>query len=396
MRDFLWDGGDLAGGEHLVDWKAVCLAKDKGGLGIGNLEKRNKVLLMKWLWRFPKENQSLWYKVIKSRVGLHPNLWDSKTDDRGTFRSPWKAISSLYREFHQLVSFKVGNGNKVRFWEDAWAGENPLQVMFPSLFRLSSLKSHPISDFHNQSGPSFEGVTSWNLHFSRNLLDREIDQLIQLIQILETKRVCSTVVDRREWKGDFSGVFSCKSAFVWMRNDNALPLNFPTKTIWKTSVPAKVKVFIWLLVLGKVNVHTTMQKRRPYHYLSPGWCVLCKKENKSIDHLFLHCQFSFRLWCKIVKEFNREWVTPRSCIDLLGLGNGFFLNKKGKAPWKVATIATLWAVWLERNNRVFEEKEEVLEYVWDRIKLWVEIWLHDYKDFKRIPFYLLLRDWNPF
>ena len=42
-------------GDHLVGWEVVCLAKDKGGLGIGNLEKKNKALLMKWLWRFPKE-----------------------------------------------------------------------------------------------------------------------------------------------------------------------------------------------------------------------------------------------------------------------------------------------------------------------------------------------------
>ena len=55
------------------------------------------------------------YKVIKSIFGLHSNLWDSKVVDRGTFRSLWKAISSLYRDFHQLVSFKVGVGNKVRF-----------------------------------------------------------------------------------------------------------------------------------------------------------------------------------------------------------------------------------------------------------------------------------------
>ena len=31
MRDFLWDGGDLVGGEHLVDWEVVCRAKERGG-----------------------------------------------------------------------------------------------------------------------------------------------------------------------------------------------------------------------------------------------------------------------------------------------------------------------------------------------------------------------------
>ena len=47
MRDLFLEGGDLVGGVHLVGWEVVCHAKDKGGLGIGNLEKRNKALLMK-------------------------------------------------------------------------------------------------------------------------------------------------------------------------------------------------------------------------------------------------------------------------------------------------------------------------------------------------------------
>ena len=34
-----------------------------------------------------------------------------------------------------MVVFKVGNGNKIRFWEDVWVGENSLQALFPSLFR---------------------------------------------------------------------------------------------------------------------------------------------------------------------------------------------------------------------------------------------------------------------
>ena len=60
-------------------------------------------------------------------------------------------------------------------------GENSLEVLFPSLFRLSSLKSRPISEFYNHSSLSLGGTTSWHLHFSQGLLDREMDQLIQLL-----------------------------------------------------------------------------------------------------------------------------------------------------------------------------------------------------------------------
>ena len=72
-----------------------------------------------------------------------------------------------------------------------------------------------------------------------------------------------------------------------------------------------------------------------------------------------------------MKEFGKEWVIPRSSIDLLSLGQSFFLDKKGKTLWKVATIATFWAIWLERNRRIFEEVHESVESVWDRIRLWV-------------------------
>ena len=122
----------------------MCRTKEKGGLGIGNLERRNKAFLMKWLWRFLMEGHSLWYKVIKSKFGMSPNKWDSNMVDRGTFRSTWKAISSLYEDFHRMVSFKVGKGEKVRFWEDKLAGDNKLKRLFPSLFKLSTFNSRPI------------------------------------------------------------------------------------------------------------------------------------------------------------------------------------------------------------------------------------------------------------
>ena len=240
-------------------------------------------------------------------------------------------------------------------------GENSLEALFPSLFRLSSLKSRPISEFYNHSSLTLGGNTSWNLHFSQGLRDREIEQLIELLQFLETKRMSTSVEDRRDWIVDSSGLFSCKSAFIWVRKDDSLPVNLHAKIIWKLNIPVKVKVFSWLLVLGKVSVHTNLQKRRPYQSLSPGWCVLCKKNDESIDHLFLHCEFSFRLWCKFLKEFGRLWVIPKSNKKLLCLGQGFFLNRKGKVLWKVASTAIIWAIWLEQNNQIFEEKEDFLE-----------------------------------
>ncbi|KAM7490623.1 hypothetical protein LguiA_033544 [Lonicera macranthoides] len=88
MRDFLWEGRGEGKKDHLVNWEVVSRSKIDGGLGVGNLIKRNKALLGKWLWRFPLESNSLWHAIIASKYGSHPNGWDSSHDINGSLRAP--------------------------------------------------------------------------------------------------------------------------------------------------------------------------------------------------------------------------------------------------------------------------------------------------------------------
>ena len=79
MRNFFWEGYGERACDHLVRWELVSRSKDKGGLGIGNIAKKNEALLGKWLWRFPLEQNSLWCSIIKSKYGVHENGWDAST-----------------------------------------------------------------------------------------------------------------------------------------------------------------------------------------------------------------------------------------------------------------------------------------------------------------------------
>ena len=88
-----------------------------------------------------------------------------------------------------MVSFKIGNGNKVRFLEDRWAGEISLKEQFPSLFRISTFSSRLISNFVDQTRLHSEGFISWNFHFSWNSLDKEIHQILALLQSLEGRHL---------------------------------------------------------------------------------------------------------------------------------------------------------------------------------------------------------------
>ena len=62
---FLW--GDSK--THLVGCDKICAPIANGGLGIRKLTTFNKALLGKWLWRFGKEEDWLWRRVVASKYG---------------------------------------------------------------------------------------------------------------------------------------------------------------------------------------------------------------------------------------------------------------------------------------------------------------------------------------
>ncbi|RVW35207.1 putative ribonuclease H protein [Vitis vinifera] len=229
QRDFLWSGVGEGKRDHLVNWDVVCKPKSRGGLGFGKISIRNVALLGKWLWRYPREGSALWHQVILSIYGSHSNGWDVNNIVRWSHRCPWKAIALVYQEFSKFTRFVVGNGDRIRFWDDLWWGEQPLGVQYPRLLRVVTDKNAPISSI--------------------------------------------------------LGLFTVKSFFLALSQYSESPPIFPTKFVWNAQVPFKVKSFVWLVAHKKVNTNDLLQLRRPYKALSPDICKLCMKHGETVDHL---------------------------------------------------------------------------------------------------------------
>ena len=48
----------------------------------------------------------------------------------------WKNISQGLPSFSHYILFEIGDGSRVKFWQDCWYGESPFAVCFPKLFRF--------------------------------------------------------------------------------------------------------------------------------------------------------------------------------------------------------------------------------------------------------------------
>ena len=49
---------------------------------------------------------------------------------------------------------------------------------------------------------------------------------------------------------------------------------------------------------------------------------MCREDEETIDHLFLHCIVANELWATVLSLFGMHWVMPRRVVDLLDCWQG--------------------------------------------------------------------------
>ncbi|RVW51835.1 putative ribonuclease H protein [Vitis vinifera] len=304
------------------------------GQGLGKIPLRNRALLGKWLWRYLRESTALWHQVILSIYGTHSNGWDANTLVRWSHCCPWKAIAQVFQDFSKYTRFVVGDGERIRFWEDLWWGDQIFKDQYPRLFRVVTYKNIPISSILGSARPF-----SWNFNFRRNLTDYEIEDLERLMCSLDS---LSQMLD--------SSPFSPLSLYENLKS------------------PSKLRPLVWLVAHKKVNTNDLLQLRRPHKALSPDICKLCMEQGESADHLFLHCSVTLGLWHRLFQLAKMDWVPPKSISDMMFINyKDFGKSKRGLVLWQNACIDLIWVVWRERNARIFEDKAKNSENLWDSI-----------------------------
>ena len=65
-RNFFWRGNEDKKKFHLVKWEEVIKNKKDGGLGIRNMKKQYKSLMLKWRWKFITGENMLWREMIRA------------------------------------------------------------------------------------------------------------------------------------------------------------------------------------------------------------------------------------------------------------------------------------------------------------------------------------------
>ena len=107
-------------------------------MGVYPVTVLNKALLAKWWWKFAKEKEALWRRVICNKYKYEEEAWFPGEIHRSNGSALWLDILRIGKEhgvFKDLLSrnlkIKVVDGMNTRFWKEVWNWEKSLKKPFP-------------------------------------------------------------------------------------------------------------------------------------------------------------------------------------------------------------------------------------------------------------------------
>lgn len=364
-----------------MSWSKITKSKERGGLGIKDLRLMNECLILKWWWRFGVERNSLWRKVICSKYKLDVISWLPSSAPNRALSILWKDIvfvgqrdENLFRLFWSNVKISVGNGRSIRFWHDVWVGDAALHSVFPRIFNVCSQKQVIVGDVVQGRG-SYVNIS---LELRRGMYDWEQEEWSNLITLLNSVVLHPDKVDALEWRADKANNFSVNSLYRCIEAEGN-GLRKDLTYMWKNVAPPKVQFLGWLAMLGRVKTSELLLNLGILSDFNMSLCHFCGEVPESVNHLFLHCDMVWHVWCVVLRWWKVEWVVPASVKSLFCWWRGWKFKKIKRVLWELSSFAVLWSVWKMRNELIFQGVAPKWEEVGDLIKYRIACWMKTYR-----------------
>ena len=326
------------------------------------MELKNIALLSKWLYRL-LTTDGTWQQILRNKyLGSKPLVQAQWKSGDSHF---WASLMKVTRDFLRFGTFVIKDGSQVRFWEDTWLENSPLRDQYPQLYNIVRKKQDTVADVLSTQIP--------NLSWRRDLIGNKLVMWNNLVSRLSTI-VLSQERDEFKWNLDQTGVFSVKSHYLGLINQNTPNLN---KRIWKLKAPLKIKIFLWYLRRGVILTKDNLAKR---NWQGNQQCCFCH-ENETIQHLFFDCRFARMVWASVYAAWGipKPHNMPSMCGSWL---NG--ISKEYKPLVLLGAVALCWSVWLCRNVVVFDNKKfsflQVIYSTTHCLRTWAILQKHTLQD----------------
>ncbi|CAL9243404.1 unnamed protein product [Arabidopsis halleri] len=249
----------------------------------------------------------------------------------------------------------IGDGSCVSFWFDHWPSKGPLiDHLGQDGPRKSGLTLH--STVKDACGPS-----GWKLPSVRS----RSPLLVSLRQILLATNPPSSHSgpDVFYWESGNVSRKTFTTSHTWKQLRPSAPVQPWAKLVWfKGNIP-KLAFTFWISHLDRLP---TKSRLHSWGISTNALCCTCSLHRETRDHLLLHCDFSEQIWKLVLHRLGQpsfiflDWSVLISWLSSTSVNVSLTLKR-------VASQATIYMLWKERNNRLHNGISSTVSSVFSQI-----------------------------
>ena len=247
----------------------------------------------------------------------------------------WKANLKLIDQFKSMARCHLGDGKSALFWTDLWH-TSCLHHSFPHLFSF-------VRNPHLNIQQVLQTEYLQDLFFLP-LTTEAYEEFLQMEDICISMRQSEYLGTLDTWSYIWgTEYYSSIKAYKVLIGHKQTPPHF--NWIWQSSCQPKHKVFFWQLLHDRVNTRNLL-RRKNFVLEAYNCAVGDSQQEETLHHLFWGCQFVQQCW---------DFICPTRTPNLSVLEAFQDLKDKLRYPFYMEIIILgAWAIWITRNNKIFE------------------------------------------
>ncbi|XP_071699418.1 uncharacterized protein [Rutidosis leptorrhynchoides] len=196
---------------------------------------------------------------------------------------------------------------------------------------------------------------TYGLDWIRNSRGRALTDIEELSKLISIVRLQPSSHDNWRWSLGSDGIFTSKNLTLFIDGKRLLPGNHFAETIRNKSIPQKVEIFAWRAKPKRLSVSSELDKRGMD--LDSILYSLCEEEIENVDHSLSKCKKVVEFWKAFLKWWNILDSSLNSLDPLVTYTIFGSFSKHGETIWESVKWVCCYALWKERNNKVFKKKE---------------------------------------
>ncbi|XP_056697933.1 uncharacterized protein [Spinacia oleracea] len=98
-----------------------------------------------------------------------------------------------------------------------------------------------------------------------------------------------------------------------------------------------------------------------------GLCELCQAADESLEHLFFDCYFSKEVWGGVLQHMEVNRSVMQWDLEVQWCSVKSRSTKAADTRRSIAFAETVYALWLQRNAKIFKNKTDSVDCIIRRI-----------------------------